>query len=329
VLSSWQPGVSLKVTPNKYWWGPKPKNSAIQFDIIADDATELADAQAHSINVYWFAPIEQVAALKKIPGETVKVYPAPGFEYVLINFRNPILQNLDVRRALEYAIDRAALVKQVWDGDATELAADQPPISWGFNPKLKPLPYNPAKAEQLLTAAGWKVGAGGYRYKDGKELTLVYSTTTGNPWRQATESLVQYWLRNVGINVVIKNYPSNVYFGSVLPSGKGWDLGEEGNQNEPDAGVVTDESFYTNGVFNNGAYSNPQVDKLLNEQNSLTDRAARQKILQKVESILYQTQAAIFYYSSDDIVATYGIKGYQPNAWYEDTWNAYAWQKTP
>lgn len=278
--------------------------------------------------MYWFVPIEQVSSLKKIAGEHVDVYPAPSFEYVTINFRNPILQDLRVRQALEYAINRAALVKQVWDGDATELAADQPPISWGFNPKLKPYPFDPTKAEQLRNAAGWKVGAGGYRYKNGKELKLVYSTTTGNPWRQTTERLVQFWLHSVGVDLVIKNYPSNVYFGSVLPSGKGWDLGEFGNQNQPDAGVITYDSFVTGGVFNEGAYSNKQVDKLLNEQESMTNQAARKRILQKVETILYNTQAALFYYSPDQIVAWSGIKGYQPNAWYEDTWNAYQWQRS-
>jgi peptide/nickel transport system substrate-binding protein len=328
VLQSWKPGVSLTVTPNPHWWGPKPQNAGIQFDVIADDATELADAQAHTINVYWFVPIEQVPQLKKIHGETVDVYPAPSFEYVAINFRNPILRSLDVREALEYAIDREALVKQVWDGDATLLAADQPPISWGHNPHLKPLPFDPQKARQLLDAAGWKLGPGGHRYKDGKELTLIYSTTTGNPWRQTTERLVQYWLGQVGINLQIKNYPSNVYFGSVLPSGKGWDLGEFGNQNQPDAGVITYDSFVTGGVFNEGAYSNAQVDALLNKQQSLTSQSARQKILWRVESILAKTVAALFYYSPDQIVAWSGISGYVPNAWYEDTWNAYAWRLT-
>jgi peptide/nickel transport system substrate-binding protein len=139
---------------------------------------------------------------------------------------------------------------------------------------------------------------------------------------------VQYWLGQVGINLQIKNYPSNVYFGSVLPSGKGWDLGEFGNQNQPDAGVITYDSFVTGGVFNEGAYSNAQVDALLNKQQSLTSQSARQKILWRVESILAKTVAALFYYSPDQIVAWSGISGYVPNAWYEDTWNAYAWRLT-
>ncbi|MEJ2667788.1 MAG: peptide ABC transporter substrate-binding protein [Deinococcales bacterium] len=328
VLKSWSPGQSIVVTPNPNWFGPAVQNSGIQFSIVADDATLLAQSQAHKVNVYWFVPIGQVPQLKAISGETVDLLPAPNFEYVDINMRDPLFQDVRVRKALELAIDRKSLVEKVWDGYAKLTASDQPPLSWGNDPNLQPYPYDPKQAESLLAAAGWVKGANGFRYKDGKELTITYSTTTGNPWRQQTEQLVQYWYKQVGINLVIKNYPSNVYFGSLLPSGKGWQLGEFGNVSQPDAGTISADSFAKGGVFNFGAYDNAQVNALYAQQATMTDKSARQKILWQIEKILHDQVAALFLYSPNQIVAFSGVSGYSPNTWYEDTWNAYAWKLT-
>jgi peptide/nickel transport system substrate-binding protein len=326
VLKSWNPGQSITVVPNPNWYGPKARNKGITFNIVADDATLLAESQAHKVNVYWFVPINQVPQLKAISGEHVALLSAPNFEYVAINFRNPMLQDVRVREALELAIDRKALVQKVWDGYAKLTASDQPPLSWAANPNLKPYPYDPTQAAKLLQEAGWIKGANGYRYKNGKELTITYSTTTGNPWRQQTEQLVQYWYKQVGINLVIKNYPSNVYFGTVLPSGQNWMLGEFGNVNQPDPGTISADSFAKGGVFNFGAYDNPQVDQLFAQQATMTSKSARQQKLWQIETILHNQVAGLFLYSPDQIVAWYGVSGYQPNTWYEDTWNAYNWQ---
>lgn len=324
----WVPGASITVTANPYWWGPKPKTQKIVFDIIPSQNTLLADAQAHSINVYYFAPIEQAKPLSEISGVKMFYTTQPAWEASYFNFRDPQLRSLKVREALTMAIDRQALIQDVWDGKAIPLAADQPPDSWAYNPSLKPLPYDPTKAKQLLEQAGYKMNSKGYFEKDGKVLSIVYSTTADNAYRQASERLIQYWFKQIGVQMTLYNVPSNTFFGSLLPSGQRWDIGEYEDIEGVDPADAIETIFQTGGVGNYGNFSNSEVDRLLTSQNTMLTDAQRKPVLQHVEAILAQQLPAIFLYSPQGIEASVNMNGYQPDPWAEDTWNCYDWSLT-
>ncbi|SMC05843.1 peptide/nickel transport system substrate-binding protein [Sulfobacillus thermosulfidooxidans DSM 9293] len=328
MFKSWVPGVAITVQRNPYWWGPKPKASQIVFKVIPNENTLLADAQSHAINVYYFAPIEQAQPLSAISGAKVFFTSAPNEEMAVVNMRDPVLDNVKVRQALEYAIDRPALVSKVWMGHATLVGADQPPDAWAYDPQIKPYPYNPQKADALLTAAGWKMGSNGFRTKNGQELTLIYSTTAGNPYRDATERLLQFWLKQVGINLVIRNYPANEFFGTILPDGKPWDLAEYEYGQGLDPGVRPQVMYEPGGAENFGAYNNPAVTSLLQAQSTLVTEAQRRPYLFRVEQILHNDLPDLFYYSPQGVSASINMSGYQPNPWSVDTWNCWDWQLT-
>ncbi|KUO96330.1 peptide ABC transporter substrate-binding protein [Ferroacidibacillus organovorans] len=325
---SWVPGASITVTANPYWYGPKPKSKEIIFKIIPSQDTLLTNAQAHALNVWYFDPIEAVPQIQAIPGATLHFANQPSFEMAVVNLKNPILDNVKVRQALEMAINRQAIVQDIWKGHAKLLAADQPAMAWSYNPNLKPYPYNPTEAKTLLAQAGWKMGSNGYLQKNGKTFRLVYSTTAGNAYREATERLLQFWLKQVGIQLVIRNYPANEFFGTVLPSGKGWDLGEfeYGDSTDPTFGPY--QLFTSMGAQNFGQYNNPQVDKLFAQQSVLTSLAQRKAIMNKVEAIFHQQLPALWFYAPQQIDTTIGMTGYVPNPWGVDTWNCYDWALT-
>ncbi len=327
-FQSWTPGASITVVANPNWYGPKPKEGTIVFKIIPDENSLLANAQAHQINTYYFAPIEQAKQLKAIPGAHVFFTPMAAWESADINFRNPTLRDRNVRVALEMAINRQAILKSIWLGYGVLSAADQPPIIWANNPKLKPYSYDPAESKILLNNAGWKMGSDGYRHKGGKTLQLVYATTSGNPWREATERLVQYWFKQIGVKMIIHDYPANVYFGTVLPSGKGWDLGEFEWTEGYDPAASEEQLYESNGAQNYGKYSNLAVDKLLKEQDTMLVQSSRQTVLRQEQAILHQDLPALWYYTPDEIDATIDLTGYQPDPWYVETWNCYDWQLT-
>jgi peptide/nickel transport system substrate-binding protein len=220
-FQSWVPGASITVVANPGWYGPKPKAQEIVYKVIPSQPTLLTNAQSHSINIYYFAPITQVTQLQAISGAHVYFTTGPGWENATVNMRNPVLKHLRVREALEMAIDRQQLVTKVWDGHAVLLGADQPPGTPGASPNVKPWPYDPTKAmallKQVLPGLGYTLTNGLWE-KGGQPLTLVYATTAGNTWREASEQLDQFWLKQVGITLQIHNYPANAYFGHVLPS---------------------------------------------------------------------------------------------------------------
>lgn len=323
---SWSPGASIQVTANQYWNGPKPKTSNIDFKIISDQNTLLTNAKAHAINVWEYSPITLMSQVQSISGAQVYKTVEPAVEIAAVNMRNPILQDVRVRRALELAINRQALVQQVWKGEATLAAADQSNMSWTSNPNLKPYPYDPNESKKLLAEAGWKMGSDGYLHKNGQTFSLVYATTAGNATREATERLVQYWFKQVGIKMTIKNYPANQYFGTVLPSGQGWDLAEFEFGDSPDPASKTQSLFTSSGVQNYGSFQDSTVNQLMSQVAVTVEQSQRQKMMQQVESILHDQLPALWYYYPDELDTTIGISGYQPNPWNSDTWNVYDWQ---
>src|SRR6185312_1695095 len=99
------------------------------------------------------------------------------------------------------------------------------PTSSVYAPDVAPYPYDRARAGQLLDAAGWKLGADGFRRKHGKILSLTYSTTFNNPWRQLDEAQALSDYEALGIQLIIRNYPAACFAQTVLPSGN-FDLAE-------------------------------------------------------------------------------------------------------
>jgi len=328
MFKSWTPGVSITVVPNPHWFGPKPKAREIVYEVIPNENTLLADAQAHSINVYYFDSVTQVKQLQAIPGARVHFTTQPAWEGIDLNEKNPFLKNVKVRQALAMAIDVKALVSKVWNGHAVAIGADQPPDSYAYNPSVKPYPYDPAQAKKILLAQGFKMGAHGYLEKGGKEFTLVYSTTSGNPWRTLDQELIQFWFKQIGVHVVIKDYPANAYFGTVLPSQKGWDMGEfefaEGY--DPLAGMQP--MFGTNGVNNYTSFSSPALDHLFAVAGTATAHATEKKDLQQAETIIHNQVPEIILYSPKEIDTSIDMTGYTPNPYMADTWNSYDWQTT-
>ena len=326
-FKSWTPGVSITVVPNPDWSGPKPKAKEIVYTVVPNENTILADAQSHSINVYYFDSVTQVAQLEAIKGATVHFTTQPAWEGIDLNeVADPALRNVKVRQALAMAIDYQALVTKVWDGHAIEIGADQPPDSYAYNPNLKPYPFDLARAKALLLAQpGFKMGSNGYLTYDGKEFTLIYSTTSGDPWRTLDQELIQTWYRSIGIHVVIKDYPANAYFGTVLPSEKGWDMGEfefaEGY--DPYAGMQP--MFATGGTDNYTGFSDPTFDRLLAQASTSTSHATEKKLLQEAEVIIHDQVPEIILYSPKEIDTSVDMTGYQPNPYMADTWTSYNW----
>jgi peptide/nickel transport system substrate-binding protein len=331
-FQQWIPGTSITVVDNPYWFGPKPKVKEIEFEIVTNQDTLLADMQAHSINVYWFVPIQQGSELQKTPGVTVSYANEAAWESATVNFRNPMFDmpnNPHVPdgitvRALQMAINQHVLIKDVWKGRALPLAADQPPDSWAHNPNLKPYPYDPKEAIKLLESQGFTM-KGGWMYRDGKQFVVTYSTTSDNDWRAEDERLIQLWFKAIGIKMNIRDYPAQAYFGTVLPSGKNWDLGEFEYQEGLDAGAAMATLWTTGSNENFGDYSNPQLDALFTKQASELTQAERAATLRQAEVILHTDPPNVWLYAPQSIAATQGITGYSQNSWAYDTWDCWNW----
>lgn len=125
---------------------------------------------------------------------------------------HPILSDLRVRQAIQYAIDKELLAEALLFGNVKVGTTVLP-----TGPFACPLPaseFSPDKAKALLDEAGWVVGADGVREKDGVRMSMTIGTTTGNQLREQTEQVLIEMLGEVGIELTIDNMPSDLLFAS-------------------------------------------------------------------------------------------------------------------
>ena len=159
------------------------------------------------------------------PEYRVQLEPALAFSHIDLNMKNPIFQDVRVRRAINFAIDKQEIIDTVSHGVNVPASAEISPLSWAYNPNVTRYPYDPTKSRALLAEAGWTPGPDGVLQKNGQRLSFNLSAVTGGTTGEVTESIVQQQLKAVGIDAKIKNYPADVFFapgqdGGILQSGK-------------------------------------------------------------------------------------------------------------
>jgi peptide/nickel transport system substrate-binding protein len=213
------------LVPNPYWFGGKPKLDRIDYKIIPTESSLQVAMETHEIDMYWGAAESQYRALKAIDGVRVDASPSYQYEEVVFNTRRTPFSDLTVRRAAASAINWAELARAVYLAVDLPGVTDSFPGSWSNEPALKHPPFDLAKARALLNADGWKPGPDGIRVKDGKRLTVEFSTVSGIITRANAEVLIQQELHDAGFDVAIHNANASLLFsaygaGGLLATGK-------------------------------------------------------------------------------------------------------------
>jgi len=174
-----------------YWRKGYPKVDTITWRPVVDNNSRSAIMQTGEANFTYPLPYEQAEALKAKPNLEVTAAPSIVHRYISLNVQQKPFDNPKVREALNYAINKEALVKVVFGGYAIP-AEGVLPKEVAFSTKLGPWPYNPVKARELLKEAG---------YPNGFETTLwsAYNYTTA----QKLIQFVQQQLSVVGVKATV------------------------------------------------------------------------------------------------------------------------------
>ena len=242
---------------------------------------------------------------------------------------NPALQNMKVRQAIEMAINKQELVSKVWGGLAVPgqgyLTPGYPTFEW-TPPASQQLDYNPAKANALLTSAGYKMGSNGIRIdpKTHKPLVLRLGIHSDESTDAAMAPYIVEWLKAIGIQVNVQSMSFNE-LNADLPKGD-WDMLSDTWSENPDPTYLM--SIQTCGVLpqNNGSngntdafFCNPTYDKLYAKQSTEFNTAARVQTIDQMQQILYQNAVDVILYYPDwlSAIRTSVVKNYyygKPNA---------------
>jgi peptide/nickel transport system substrate-binding protein len=293
---------------NRDYFGgtPDPPGSApgaepvqhIRFRVVPDAvvrALELRKGSADVGGVNSLIP-DMVVALKKEKSLTVDDEPGTALNYVAFNFSDPILAHREVRLALDYATDRATIIRYLLHGEARIAAGVLPPNSWANDPNIQPRPYDPAEAEHLLDQAGFPPGP------DGIRMHLTLKTTTDEAPRLLGEALANQW-RKVGIDLQSRPLESATFFSDINHgSFQMYTLRWLGGNNDPSffQFVFSSANMPPNG-YNRGHYSNPALDALIAQETTEMDHEKRKALDWQIQQILYNDEPYLNLWFNDTV----------------------------
>jgi peptide/nickel transport system substrate-binding protein len=193
MLDHWTPGTEVKLVANKNYWQPgKPYINSVTFKYVADDNTREFMLKGGQADINEEPPANTVASLKTSPGIKVGIFPAAASNYIAFNEKVPALADVHVRRAISYAVDRKALNKVLYSGNATVSNSFLAPSVNFYDKKTPGQQYDLKKAAAELKLS---------KFKKGLKLDLLIRG--GNRTQEATASILQAALKKIGITMTI------------------------------------------------------------------------------------------------------------------------------
>lgn len=226
---------------------------------------------------------------------------------------NPALADPRVREAIALAINRKELVTKIWDGLAVAGAGYLPPAyrQWVWNPPAgQALNYDPARAKQILTAAGYRMGPGGVRIdpKTRKPLVLRLGIHSDETTDAEMAPYLAEWLGAIGIKVDVQSM-SFTQLNAELPKGD-WDMLSDAWTTGPDPTYLLSIQTCGDLPLNNGTggntdafYCDPSYDKLFAQQSTEFSPAQRTQTIDQMQQMLYKANVDIMLYYGDTLSA--------------------------
>jgi peptide/nickel transport system substrate-binding protein len=319
-FQEWKSGEKVVLVANKdYYVQGRPYLGRIVYRVIPSQATIFLELKAKGVDMADLTAIQYArqtdyAAFKQDYNKYR--YSANRYTYFGFNLKDPRFADKRVRQAFAYAINKPELIEGVAMGLAREATGPYRPGTWAYTDKVKRYPYDPAKAKQLLAAAGWtdKNGDGILRNKEGQPFSFTIRTNQGNEERKKLAELIQQRLKDIGVQTDIqtiewaaflKEYIKQKRFDAII---LGWGTGID-----PDQYPIWHSSQTGPDQLNQISYANPEVDALLEKGRTTCAQKERVPIYHRIQEILAEDQPLIFLYFNDALPAVAArVRGIKP-----------------
>lgn len=317
-FAEWVRNDHITLVANEHFFLGPPGLKRIEIKIVPDENTSVELLRAHSLDWIYQGSTHLYPQIKSIPDVRIVWMRVNGYYDVQMNTSSPALRDVRVRQAIAYAIDKRNLVDTTMYGKETPATEDIPDWMWAFDPKIRSIPFDPAKAKALLAQAG------------GAPSLLLVTENSDATYRQLAVQ-IQEELHRVGISTQIKLFPvSELYApageGGILQSGH-FDLAIDGWY----AGIDPDDSsqFMCKNVppggYNYTRYCNPEMDAAQTAALTHYDQASRKAAYAKIQALLARDVPEIFInYLNQMEPISVDFKGLDPNPVMEN-WNAWQW----
>jgi len=272
-----------------------PRLDRIVWKIIPEAGTRVTTIQSGETQMIAFqsVPASVLPGLAQDKRLRVEKTPYPGVPRIwLLNARLAPTNDLKVRQAIEYGVNRAALVESVYKGLATVACAPLTRYTLDDPSFCKTYGYDARKAAQLLDEDGWRMGPDNIRQKDGRPLSIVINSINYGAGNLPEIELLQGQLLGLGIDARIKSQARAPWFEDNLHCTTN---GPVLFLRDPDMNGVFSlfDSVNIGGNFNWSCYANPEIDRLLAEGRETYDPAKRRAAYLSVERIVMDQAVAV------------------------------------
>ncbi len=305
-LTEWTPNKIIRVTKSPtYWNRGEIKLHEIDFYPIEDLFGEEAFFRAGGLHITCSMPPDKIQAYKQDPKTRSLLQLEPIFwtYYYEFNVAKPPLNDVRVRQALAYAIDRKEIVERVALAGQLPAGHLTPPTEGGYNTTAE-LPYDPARARQLLAEAGF---AGG---KGFPHLEVLFNSNEQH--RKIAETMQQMWRHELGIDVVLYNQEGKVWINSLRS--KDFAIGRYSwGGDYLDPSTFLDLMLGDSGN-NNSNWKNAEYDRVVGQADQSMDETKRNALYQRAEQILVDECPIlpIYFYTHANLRRP-DVKGWYPN----------------
>ncbi|SDF48356.1 peptide ABC transporter substrate-binding protein [Sporolituus thermophilus] len=332
-FKEWRLAEAIILEANPAYYHGKPHLDSIIYKIIPDPDILLTQLKAGEVDIVSNVSFAQLEQVKAIDGVQTFITPNMIWEHLDFNLDNPLFQDVRVRQAIALAIDRQSIITTVLKNVASPAVADQPPLSWAYNPALKPPARDVNKARELLAQAGWKQGPDGVFAKDGQRLAFSLVTTGGNKIRETVGQVIIQQLKEVGIQGELRLVDAPLFFGDVLKNRRfetamyAWVAGlDPDNQSLWHSKKIPSRANGYEGQ-NYPGWRNPEVDVLTEQGASTLDLGSRRQIYFRLQELIVQEVPVVPLYFRANIDAVKSrVVNYRPNPTPAgNLWNAWEW----
>lgn len=331
-IARWDNGADIIFDANPLYWRGPPKLAGIVFRKAADPAAALDMLRRGEVDAWFRAEPTNYRELSGLSDYAVRLSPENVIDHIDFNTRDPILQDVRVRRAIKSAIERDRLIREITGGIYQKTDSDQQFFSWAYDATLPKMRYDPSAARRLLDEAGWAPGLDGIRERNGRRLVLSFAFISGQGTGAQVAAALRDQLRSVGIAVTIRPLAETAMFdsarnGGLLNAGKyqlayfGWvfdvdpdDSSEYACDQMPPTGQ--------NSLF----WCDQEVDAAEADALASFDTARRKRDYAIVQRQLATQVPTIFLFAERSIdVYSKRFTGFRPSPGESSFWNSWEW----
>jgi peptide/nickel transport system substrate-binding protein len=314
----WVKGSYIRMEANADYWEGAPPIKKVEVRPITESSTRFAALVSGQVDIVTGVPVELFDKVQKNP--KLQVISRPARRSIFLGIGNKPgspTADIRVRKAMYMAINEDEIIAKIMRGHASPAAQVPDPPTIGYNATIKRLAYDPESAKKLLKEAG---------YENGFDITLTGPNDRYVQDAKIAEAVARY-LAKIGIRVKLDVKPKSVFFPEVTKGILdfyliGWFDGTFDMGRTYFKLVHTRDEEKGFGVFNGAAFSNSEIDKLLQSTADIVDPGERKQTLQNLNKMAMDNIAWIPLHYQEDLYAIQQGKGikFQPRP---DRWMVY------